>query len=119
MEMHIDELLSKVTEFIQSEAKTDTIIGDAFELGEFRCVPVIKLGIGFGSGGGEGDAPKQAKGEGGMAGGGVGIEPLGFLVTTGSNISFISTEKHSALTSVFEKVPGLIEKLMEKKTEMA
>ncbi|NNE78200.1 MAG: sporulation protein, partial [Pricia sp.] len=55
MEIHFEELLGKITEFIKAEAKTDTIIGNAFDLGEFKCVPVIKVGMGFGSGGGGGE----------------------------------------------------------------
>lgn len=119
METHFDELLEKVTNFIQSEAKTETIIGEAFELGEFKCVPVIKLGMGFGSGGGEGNDPKRGQGFGGGAGAGIGMAPIGFLVTKGGDISFISTEKHSGLSAAFEKVPELIEKLMDRKKAAA
>lgn len=117
MNMNFEELLDKVTHFIQSEAKTDTIIGEAFELGDFKCVPVVKIGMGFGSGGGEGADPKQGRGTGGGAGAGIGMAPIGFLVTKGDEISFISTEKHSGLSAIFEKVPDLIEKLMDKKKE--
>ncbi len=115
MEMNFEELLEKVTRFIQSEAKTETIIGEPFELGEFKCVPVVKVGMGFGSGGGEGANPRHGKGSSGGVGGGIGMAPIGFLVTQGSEISFISTEKSSGLSSVFEKVPDLIDKLMDKK----
>lgn len=61
MELHFEELLGKVTDFIKSEAKTETVVGEQFELGEFKCVPVIKVGMGFGSGGGEGAEPKKVK----------------------------------------------------------
>jgi uncharacterized spore protein YtfJ len=117
MEMHFDELLEKVTSFIQAEAKTETIVGDPFTLGDFNCVPVMKVGMGFGSGGGEGSAPKQGKGMGGGAGGGVGLAPIGFLVSNGGQISFISAETHKGLSALFEKVPDLIEKLIDKKYE--
>lgn len=116
MELHFEELLGKITDFIKSEAKTDTIIGEQFELGEFKCVPVIKVGMGFGSGGGEGVETKGKKGEGMGAGAGVGIEPIGFLVTRGEEISFLSAGKTKGLATVFEKVPDLIEKIaMSKK----
>lgn len=114
--MNFEELLSKITDFIKSEAKTDTVIGEQFTLGEFTCVPVIKLGIGFGSGGGTGDAPKTGKGEGGGAGAGMGIEPIGFLVTRGDQISFMDVGKSKGLSAAFEKVPELLEKLMKKST---
>ena len=52
-------MLPKMTEFFKNEAKTDTVIGTPFQLGEFHCVPVIRVGLGFGSGMGEGGDPKQ------------------------------------------------------------
>ena len=51
MEMNFENLLQRLTEFIQKEAKTETVIGEPFELGEFTCVPVVRIGVGFGSGG--------------------------------------------------------------------
>ena len=115
MEMNFETLLQKLTEFIQKEAKTETVIGEAFKLGEFTCVPVVRLGMGFGSGGGEGDSAKTGKGQGGGAGAGIGIDPIGFLVTKGGEISFISSQQNKGLSSIFQQVPDLIKRYMEKK----
>lgn len=117
MELHFEELLGKITDFMKSEAKTETIIGEQFQLGEFSCVPVIKISLGFGSGGGEGSDPKKGKGQGGGAGAGVRVEPIGFLVTRGEEISFLGAGQTKGLAAVFEKVPDLIEKFAEKKKE--
>ena len=104
---------------MKTEAKTETVIGQSFQLGEFSCVPVIKFGMGLGYGGGEGhgDAVGKGKGEGtgGGAGGGIGVEPIGFLTTRGDQISFIPTRANKGLSAVFEKVPDLLEKMMDKK----
>ena len=113
--MQFEKLFDKLTDFIRSEAKSETIVGEPFDLGEFKCIPVVKMGMGFGSGGGEGDSKKQEHGEGGAVGGGIGISPIGFLVTHEDQISFISTEKKGAIANAFEKVPDLIEKYLEKK----
>ncbi len=113
MELHFEELLTKITDFMKSEAKTETIIGEQFKLGEFLCVPVIKVGMGFGSGGGEGVEAKARKGQGMGAGAGVGIEPIGFLITKGDEISFLEAGKAHGLAAAFEKVPELIEKYVE------
>ena len=115
MEMKFEELLEKITHFIENEAKTETVIGENFQLGEFSCIPVIRVGMGFGTGGGEGDAPKQGHGTGGGAGAGIGIEPQGFLVARGDQISFISTRSQGGLSAAFEKVPDLIQKYLENK----
>jgi uncharacterized spore protein YtfJ len=117
MELHFEELLEKITEFMRSEANTETVVGKAFELGEFTCVPVIKVGMGFGSGGGEGNEVKKGKGQGAGGGAGMGIEPIGFLVTKGDQISFLQAGKTSGLAAAFEKVPDLIEKLARRNKE--
>ncbi|MCX2719617.1 GerW family sporulation protein [Lentiprolixibacter aurantiacus] len=113
MELHFEELLTRITDFMKTEAKTETVVGEPFELGAFKCVPVIKVGMGFGSGGGEGTEAKTRKGEGLGAGAGMGIEPIGFLVTKGDEISFLEAGKAHGLAAAFEKVPELIDKFWE------
>ncbi|RKN81747.1 GerW family sporulation protein [Ulvibacterium marinum] len=119
MELHFEELLGKITDFIKSEAKTETVVGEQFELGAFKCVPVIKVGMGFGSGGGESTEPKTGKGQGAGAGAGVGIEPIGFLVSKREEISFLAAGKTQGLAAVFEKVPDLIEKIAQNRNREA
>ena len=116
MDLHFEELLGKITDFNKNEAKTETVVGEPFELGEFKCIPVIKVGMGFGSGGGEGIRTKNEKTEGVGAGAGMGIEPIGFLVTKGDDISFLETGKSHGLAAAFEKVPEMIEKIYDKRT---
>jgi uncharacterized spore protein YtfJ len=116
MELKFEELLNQITDFIKSEANTKTIIGEQFTLGDYSCVPVIKVGMGFGSGGGEGEDPKKGKGQGGGAGAGVSIEPMGFLVTKGEEISFLSAGKKSGLSAMLEKMPEVMEKFADKKS---
>jgi len=119
MDMHVEEMLGQITDFIKSEAKTETILGEQFKLGEFLCIPVMKVSMGFGSGGGEGEDPKKGKGQGGGAGAGVNLEPIGFLVTKGDDISFLGAGKTKGISALFEKVPEMIEKLTDRKKEAA
>jgi uncharacterized spore protein YtfJ len=116
MKMQVEEVLSRVTDLIKSEAKTETVMGKEFKLGEFTCVPVIRVGMGFGYGGGEGtgEAPKagQGHGEGAGAGAGMGIEPVGFLATRAGEISFIPARNTKGMSAAFEKIPDLLEKFM-------
>jgi uncharacterized spore protein YtfJ len=115
---NFNDMLSKMTEFLKSEAKTETIIGQQFQLGEFTCVPVISVGMGFGGGGGEGKGSAENKGSGegtgAGLGGGLGMGPIGFLVTKGSEIQFINAKKSSGLSAAFERLPDLLEKYMER-----
>lgn len=116
---NLNEVLDKMTEFLRSEAKTETIIGQQFKLGEYACVPVMSIGLGFGGGGGEGKGTAKNTGEGEGTGTGIGagmgMGPVGFLVTKGDEIQFITARSSKGLSSVFEKVPDLIEKYLDQK----
>jgi len=118
MTINLEETVKQFTEFLKTEAKTETVIGQTFQLGDFTCVPVIKFGLGLGYGSGEGSGGRNDKvrgeGTGGGAGGGMGVVPIGFLVTRGDQISFISTHVTKGLGHIFEKVPDLLEKMVEK-----
>jgi len=115
---NFNESLAKMTEFLKSEAKTETIIGQQFQLGEFTCVPVMSIGLGLAGGTGEGKGSSKGTNEGegkGVGGGaGIGMGPVGFLVSKGSEIQFIPTRTATGLGSVFEKIPGLLEKFLDK-----
>jgi uncharacterized spore protein YtfJ len=82
-------------------------------LGEFTCVPVIRLGFGFGGGGGTGEVVGKNAGTGGGGGAGMGIEPVGFLVAKADQISFISTQHSKGLAAALEKVPDMLTKYFE------
>ncbi len=113
----IDDVLKNITDFLHSEATTDTIVGKEFQLGEYKCVPVMSLGLGFGGGGGEGKSDvKSAAGTGVGAGGGggIGLGAVGFLVTRGQEIRFISTRGARGLNAAFEKLPDVVHKLFDK-----
>lgn len=119
MNTQFEEVISKVTDFLKNEAKTETVVGNQFQLGEFTCVPVIRVGMGFGFGGGEGEGenPKtgKGKGEGTGGGGGTGIEPMGFLVTRGGEISFVSAKSSKGISALVEKMPDVLSKYLDKK----
>lgn len=119
MVLHFEELMKQITQFIRDEAKTETVVGEPFALGEFTCVPVIKIGMGFGSGEGEGieKKTKTKTGYGMGAGAGMGIEPLGFLVTKDEEISFVEAGKAHGLAAAFEKVPEMIERIYENRSK--
>lgn len=121
MSFNVEETVKQLTDFFKPEAKTDTVMGQSFQLGEFTCIPVIKfgMGLGYGAGEGHGDMPGKGKGEGGGGGAaaGMGIQPIGFLATRGDKISFIPTHTSKGLGAAFEKLPDLVEKMMAKKKE--
>ncbi|HPE57142.1 MAG TPA: GerW family sporulation protein [Bacteroidales bacterium] len=112
MEFNLEDMLNKVLEQLSTMAKTETVVGEPFKLGDFTCVPVIKVGMGFGSGGGGAEQDTKG-GKGGGAGAGIGMEPIGFLVSKGDEISMISVSRSKGVQSIFEKVPDLLDKILE------
>ncbi len=115
MDLNLEEMLNKVIDQLQTVAKTETVIGESFKLGEFDCVPVVKVSMGFGSGGGSVEGTAKGGGKAGGAGAGISLEPLGFLVTKGDEISMVSISRSKGLQSVFEKVPDLLENIIKMK----
>jgi uncharacterized spore protein YtfJ len=118
METNFESLLDKVSEHVKDLAQTKTVIGDEFQIGEFTCKPVIKVGVGFGSGGSQSDdSKKHHVGNSSGAGAGVGIAPIGFLVAKKDEISFVPADQKKGLQAIFDKVPDLLEKIVEMKKE--
>lgn len=120
MKSEFDSLLKDVTDELKSVVKTETVIGEMFTLGEFTCVPIIRIGLGFGGGAGSGEDSKKGQGGGGGAGAGIGMEPLGFLVTRGDSIQILDLAHRGALGGslggALEKMPDLLTKYMESKS---
>lgn len=118
METKVEELLDKVSGHIKDLASTKTVLGDEFTLGDYSIRPVIKVATGFGSGEGKGDDPKKkASGTGTGTGAALAVVPVGFLAVKGDEISFIGSDRKSALSTLFEKVPDLVEKVSEMKNK--
>ena len=113
MNIQFKELINEITNFMENEATTKTVVGDPFKLGKFDCIPVIRVGMGFGSGGGEREVTAKEVDELLGAGAGMGIDPIGFLVTNNDEITFLPTKTNTALSKAFEKAPELLEKWLD------
>lgn len=115
MKTNFEGMIKEMSEFLKNEAKAETIIGKEFKLGQFNCVPVLAIGMGFGGGEGEGtgESKKTTQGSGGLGGAGMGISPIGFLVSHNDDIRFITVKSPSAINTAFEKVPDVLTKYFE------
>ena len=114
MSKDMNDLVGKLTDFLKQEAKTETVVGKEFKLGEFMCVPVMRMGVGLGYGGGEGRDDKKG-GEGSGGGAGFGMDPIGFLVARGEDISFVPSRQASGFSKAVERIPDVLEKFMATK----
>jgi uncharacterized spore protein YtfJ len=117
MNNNVNDLMAKLTDFLKNEAKTETVIGQQFQLGEFNCVPVIGVGFGLGAAGNANKAKGDVESEAGGAG--VGMAPIGFLISKGDHIQFLSARPASGLSTAFEQVPLLLDKYLASKKEAA
>lgn len=114
MKENLESMLAEVTQFLKSEANTETVVGKEFKLGEYYCVPVIRIGLGFGYGGNEAAPPAGQSSKSG-GGAGLGLDPVGFLVSRGDEISFIPTRNSKGMNAAIEKIPDILEKFISKK----
>jgi uncharacterized spore protein YtfJ len=112
------EIIGKLMEELRTIAKTETILGQGVQVGEFTLIPVSRISLGIGAGAGQGNENKKA-GEGGGGGGGVVVTPIAFIAVKGGEISFhvIGTKKGGTLEALFEKLPDIAEKIMAKQQE--
>lgn len=113
MEMKHQELLDTVIGSLKDIAKTDTIFGQPFNIGEWSCIPVMKVAAGFGSGGGVGEDKKTAQGSGGGAGAGLSIAPVAIIATRGDEIKMMNIGKtdFKSIDNLIDRTPELIEKI--------
>jgi len=106
------ELLSSILAELKKIATTETVIGEPVKLADKMIVPVTRIMVGFGVGGGEGSSDKQGEGFGGGGGGGARIEPVGFIVIDGKDVSFLPV-KPGRFEGLIEAIPGVISKVKD------
>jgi uncharacterized spore protein YtfJ len=109
------EILKSLVGELKSLARTETIVGAPFSMGEFTIIPISRVSLGVGAGGGAGGAEqKGATGEGGGGGGGIRISPVALVAARGSELSVHMLGRGAAFTNTIEKMPDLVEKGVEK-----
>lgn len=116
--MIMDNAITSIMETTMAKMRemvdVDTIVGSPITTPDgITIIPISKVSFGFGSGGMAG-ATQNGSINGG-AGGGVKIDPIGFLVIKDGNIRMINiTEPASgAIERAIEKAPEMIDKLDE------
>lgn len=108
------DIIGKLMEELRTIAKTETILGQGVQVGEFTLIPVSKISLGLGAGGGQGGESKKA-GEGGGGGGGVMVTPIAFIVVKGGEISFHGIKRGGTFDALFENLPEMAEKILASK----
>ena len=121
----IAELVQTAMNSIKEMVDVNTIVGEPVETQDGTVIiPISRVSFGFGAGGTEFSgkpsvAPKTDANFGGGTGGGVSINPMGFLVVAGGSVQFLplSTGSPEKLVDyipvAIEKVAGFIKKRKE------
>ena len=100
--------MSKLRELVDA----NTVIGKEITTSDgTTIIPVSKVAFGFGSGGSDFStkAPKDLFGGG--AGGGVSVQPLGFLVIKDGDVKFVSMSGGDSLEKLTAAIPEAVDKI--------
>lgn len=120
MEHPISGLMQTAMSNIREMVDVNTIIGDPIEAPDGTVIlPVSKVGFGFAAGGSEFDltSDKNSTNDsqhpfGGGSGGGVSIQPIGFLIVHGDDVRLLSTDNQNQLYDrLIDMAPSVIEKV--------
>lgn len=101
-------------ESIKEMVDVNTVIGDAVETPEGSVIiPVSKLGLGFAAGGSEFDkaGDNHHLPFGGGSGGGVSVQPVGFLVVGSNGVRLLPVSNSALYDRLIDLVPQVMEKV--------
>ena len=122
MDRHpIESLMGTTMENIRDMVDVNTVVGDPVETADgVTIVPISRVSFGFVAGGGEynvGSAPTspaQAASSNeklpfaGGSGAGVSVQPMGFLIVSGSQVKLLSANCQTPVDRVVELIPQMI-----------
>ena len=124
----INDLMEKAMENIKKMVEVNTIIGEAVETANGTVIiPVTRVMCGFAAGGTQGEAAHPTvpalndtnaadnTGFGGGSGGGVMVQPVGFLVIHGDDIRFQVVDHAAIFDRLLDQVPEWIKQAKSKK----
>lgn len=123
MDRHpIESLMGTTMENIRDMVDVNTVVGDPVETTDgVTIIPISRVSFGFVAGGGEYGAgmqppvrtPQPGTAEeklpfAGGSGAGVCVQPMGFLVSSGSQVKLLSANCQTPVDRVVEMIPQMI-----------
>ena len=116
-DFNFNENIGVIFDKLENFLKTKTVVGEPIKIGETTLVPFINLSFGLGTGGGTGTDDKGMGGAGGGGGTGARIAPTAVLVIQGDKVELLPIKKSGGLDKLIDMVPGIMEKINEKKED--
>lgn len=120
-ESTIDKLIENTLSNLKTIVDNNTVFGDTIKTDDGTIIiPVSKISIGFVTGGGEySDLSTRRVGNhypmAGGSGGGISMTPLGFIVSTNSEVRFIDTGVNDKTDKIFENIKKITQYFVKKK----
>ena len=112
----INDIMESAISKIKTFLDTNTVIGIPFETKEGSLlIPLTKVSVGFVAGGGEyGENKKSEKiPMAGGSGGGVCIQPIGFLLVKDGSSKLIRIDEKSKYDKLMEAIPDIVSNVTE------
>lgn len=113
----LEGLFSASLDGLKGMIDTDTVIGKPIEtIDGTTIIPITKLSVGYGIGGWNYDSAKceaNSKVDGITAGsgGGVTVNPVGFLVISNGNVKILSVDSTTPLEKICDMLPSALDSL--------
>lgn len=107
----IKDVMDAAMENLKPLIDSNIVIGKTIKSGEMEIVPITKVTLGFVSGGGEYYSElKEMRKEteypfSGGCGGGVSVNPIGFLIINNGGVELIKIEQRGAIEKLIETIP--------------
>lgn len=111
----LEGLFSASMEGLKGMIDTDTIVGKPIEtLDGTTIIPITRLSVGYGVGGWNYDNSKNetsSKNDGITAGsgGGVTVQPVGFLVVSNGDVKLLNVDSTTPLEKICDMLPSALE----------
>lgn len=113
----INDVMKQLYSSMKELGDANTVVGNPITTPDgTTIIPISKVTMGFGSGGGDkakGDTnPPEGNLFSGAGGGGVSIQPVGFLIISGGNVRMLPiTPNMTSVDRLIDSVPGMIDKV--------
>ncbi|HDS09132.1 MAG TPA: sporulation protein [Firmicutes bacterium] len=108
--MNINETIKEILGQMKDIAATNTVVGEPVKMENKVIIPITQVSLGFGVGGHE--TKKDSDSFMGGSGGGISIQPVGFIVSDNEKTQLLLVnEKGSQFGKVLDILPGIIEKV--------
>ena len=87
--MDVNQNIATLFEQLDRFFKTETVFGEAMQVGNVSLIPVISISFGAGTGAGNGKDAKGSDGSGGGGGAGGKITPTSVIVVRNEEVSVL------------------------------